>query len=272
MLVCRIIDFRQNVTSMIVRVLIINLATETKRMTFQVAQMAALGLAWERMEAVTPETLPIPLDDMRWRGWERSMRATEIAVLVSHCAAWERVRTADAPHLIIEDDAFLAMEVPAFLHKAEDEAELDHVTLEVRNRRKLVGRRHPNLPMRRLYQDRTGAAAYVLWPTGARKLLARASGRPGLADAVICAAYEMNSWQADPALAVQLDQCSVYGMAQPISTESSIHPDPPPPRHSLQLARRIAGQLRMGIRFLSKSLVAERRRIVLSGNWPAVRL
>ena len=257
---------------MIVRVLIINLAIATTRMTFQAAQMMALSLTWERMEAATPETLPLPLDDSHWRRWERPMRATEIAGLASHCAAWERVRTADAPHLIIEDDALLASGTPALLQESEDETGLDHVTLETRSRKKLVGRMHPNLPIRRLYQDRTGAAAYVLWPSGAEKLLARAATRPGLADAVIAAAYEMSSWQADPALAVQLDQCSAYGMEQPIVTESSVSSIPPPSGRGLYRARRLASQLRMGIRHLSKVAVAQRRRIALSPDWPVLRL
>lgn len=250
------------------RVLIINLAAATARMGFQVMQMGNLGLDWERMEAVTPDTLPAPPDDVRWRRWERPMRTTEIAAFASHCAAWERVRKTDAPHLIIEDDAFLASETLAFLLEFESEKRLDHVTLEVRSRKKLVGRPHPNLPIRRLYQDRTGAAAYVLWPSGARKLLARASARPGLPDAVIAAAYEMSSWQAEPALAVQLDQCSAYGMEQPIRTESSIGSGPPPRGHGLYRVRRLSSQLRMGIRHLSKIAVAERRQIALSASWP----
>lgn len=254
-----------------VRVLIINLATATARMAFQITQMSALGLVWERVEAATPETLPAPPDDPRWWRWERPMKATEIAVLASHTTTWERVRVANTPHLIVEDDALLASDTPAFLRKIEHVAGLDHVTLEVRNRKKLVGRRHPNLPIRRLYQDRTGAAAYVLWPPGARKLLSHAAVRPGLADAVIATTYEMNSWQADPALAVQIDQCAAYGMAQPIATESSIGPDLPPPRRGSHLARRIAAQFRLGLRHLSKSAVAERREIALSTNWPAFR-
>lgn len=251
------------------RVLIINLAAAGARMRFQAEQMAILGLDWERMEAVTPETVPAPLGDPRWRRWERPLRAAEIAVLASHCAAWERVRTSDAPCLILEDDAFLALETHAFLRETEDEKGLDHVTLEARSRKKLVGRRHPNLPIRRLYQDRTGAAAYVLWPSGAEKLLSRAATRPGLADAVIAAAYEMDSWQADPALAVQLDQCSAYGMERPIVTDSSVSSIPPPSGRGLYRVRRLASQLRMGIRHLSRIAVAERRRIALSANWPA---
>ena len=250
------------------RALIINVATATTRLVLQGAQMEALGLDWERLEAVTPPTLSVPTGDPRWQRWERPMKATEIAVLVSHCMAWERVRVANTPYLIVEDDVLLAAEAPILLQKLKDEGGLDHATLEVRNRRKLVGARHPRLPMRRLYQDRTGAAAYVLWPSGARKLLSRAATHPGLADAVICAAYEMSSWQADPALAVQIDQCAIYGIAPPISMESSIGTDSPPPGRGIQRFRRIAAQLRMWFRHLSKIAVSERRWISLSSNWP----
>ena len=240
-------------------------------MKFQDAQMAALGLEWERMDAITPETLPMPADDLRWQQWERPMKVIEIAVLASHCMAWKRVRAAGVPHLIIEDDALLAAETPVFLQKLKHEGGLDHVTLEVRSRKKLVGRRHRNLPMRRLYQDRTGAAAYVLWPSGAEKLLSRASTRPGLADAIICTAYKLNSWQTVPGLAIQLDQCALYGMVQPIPVESSTGMDPSPCGRGVYRARRITAQLRIGLRHLSKLFVAERRWITLSSNWPKLR-
>ena len=253
------------------RVLIINLSLATTRMKFQDAQMAALGLEWERIDAVTPETLPAPTDDLRWQRWQRPMKAVEIAVFASHCMAWKRVRAAEVPHLIIEDDALLAAETPALLQKLTREAGIDHVTLEVHNRKKLVGRRHRNLPMRRLYQDRTGAAAYVLWPSGAGKLLSRADIRPGLADAVIYTAYELNSWQADPGLAIQLDQCAVYGMVQPIPTESSMDKESRPRGRGVYRARRIAAQLHMGLRHLSKLFIAKRRWITLSANWPEFR-
>ena len=251
------------------RVLIINLATATARMALQDSQMEALSLDWERLEAVTPQTLSVPTGDPRWQRWERPMKATEIAVFLSHCMAWERVRAANAAHLIVEDDVLLAAEASMFLRRLEGEAGLDHVTLEVRNRKKLVGARHPSLPMRRLYQDRTGAAAYVLWPSGARKLCSRAATHPGLADAVICDAYEMSSWQADPALAVQIDRCAVYGLPPPILTDSSTSAHSPPPGRAVHRVRRLAAQLRMGLRHLSKIAVSERRWIDLSANWPA---
>ena len=254
------------------RALIINLAAQTGRIAFQGAQMEALGLDWERLEAVTPKTLDPPAEDPSWQRWQRPMMPVEIAIFASHVMAWERVIDARAPHLILEDDAMLADEVPALLCRLESEPGLDHVSLETRGRKKLVGRRHPGLPIRRLYQDRTGAAAYALWPSGARKLRSRAARWPGLADAVICAAYEMKSWQADPALAIQLDRCGAHGMETPVVTASSVDAKRPPRSNGLHHARRFAAQARQGLRLLSKLGVSERRCIALSPCWPILNM
>ncbi len=269
------------------RTLIINLSTETERMAFQRAQMAMLGLDWERLEATTPDTLPVPFGDPHWRLWERPLRAVEAAVLVSHVRAWERIEARGEPHLVLEDDALLAAEAPAFLreieslereraHEGESEGgsgeRFDHVGLETVGRKKLVGPLHPKLPIRRLYQDRAGAGAYVLWPAGARKLLTRAAVRPGPVDAVISSTYELDSWHTDPALSLQLFLFVEHGMTPPITTRSSVHTKTQPRGHGLHRLRRIASQLRMGLRYLSKIAVAERRDIPLSSDWPALNL
>ena len=237
-------------------------------MDFQRKQMEALGLGWERLEAVTPSTLSVPPEDPHWKRWQRPLRAVEVAILASHIMAWERVFAARAPQLIIEDDAMLGAEVPMLLRQLENETDLDHVTLEVRNQRKLVGGRHSSLPIRRLYQDRSGAAAYVLWPSGARILCARATTRPALADAIIATAYKLKSWQADPALALQLDKCDVYGFATPMDTTSAGTTEIHSRRSVLHRARRVAGQLRLGLRYLAKSPISNRRRIPLATDWP----
>ena len=250
------------------RVLVINLASDVSRMAFQREQMGALGLEWERLEAIAPDDLSVPPEDSRWQRWQRPLRAVEIAILESHYKAWGRVVAADAPLLIVEDDAMLAAEVPDLLRRLDDAPGCDHVTLEVRNRKKLVGGRHPTLPMRRLYQDRAGAAAYVLWPSGARVLRSRAALEPGLADAVISAAYAMNSWQAEPALAIQLDHCEAYGISAPLFTTSSVRKETRLRPKRSHRARRFAGQLRLGVRYLAKIAISKHRHIAPSCNWP----
>ncbi|UWQ95350.1 glycosyltransferase family 25 protein [Rhodobacteraceae bacterium M385] len=243
------------------KVLVINLGPESARMSFMAGQITRLGLGLVRQEAVTPQTLTPPSDDPYWQRWERPLRTTEMAALASHRAAWERVLAEGAPMLICEDDAVLHDDTPDFLHQIEALPEAELVTLETRGRRKLIARApHMQAPMHRLWQDRTGAAAYVLRPSGARKLLDRVAQAPGLADGMICAAYDVTAWQAVPALAVQLDQCEALGLTPPIQTESAIDREArPKAAKSLgQKWRRLRGQVRMGARQIRRMPGAQR--------------
>lgn len=256
--------------------LVINLDRETRRMAFQRAQLAALGIGHERLPACTPDWLTPPETDPWWDRWERPMTAVEKAVLLSHRAAWARVAAEGGPMLVLEDDAYLSMRTPDCLLDLNDLRSVDHVTLEARGRRKLLTRGawdgRPGL--RRLYQDRTGAAAYVLWPSGARALLARSDRAPAIADGVICAAYEMVSLQVDPPLALQLDTCAHYGIAQPMHTVSAISPEgarSPHRKSAGQRLRRAWTQAQMGLRRLSHPL-AVRQDLAPQGPWPEIVL
>jgi len=258
------------------RALIINLARSTDRMAFMANQMDGLGLSWERIEAVTPETLLPPASDRVWHRWQRPLRVTEMALCASHMAAWRRVLTLGEPCLVLEDDAVLAAATPAFLERAASLSGVDHISLETRSRRKLVSRRlHPRAPIRRLWQDRTGSAAYVVFPRGARLLLDHAELAAAPSDALISSTYAMRSYQADPALCVQLDQCAAYGLPQPIPTASTIDAVTKPgfaPETSTMTrvafrARRVGAQLRMGLRQVLRMPVAERREVRPTKDW-----
>lgn len=246
------------------RILVINLDRATERLAFQQAQMQALGLSFTRLGAVDSGSLPHDIDEAYWNGWERPMRPAERACLISHRRAWQEIAAGTEPVLVLEDDAVLSNKLPALLAVLKDRRDLDHVTLETRGRKKLLAKRTVDgLPLRRLYQDRSGAAAYILWPAGAAKLLARTAHHGAIADAVICAAYELASFQADPALAVQLDRCAHYGLREPVATRSSISQEltnREKPALSFRL-RRIQAQLRMGLRQLGNLHRAERREV-----------
>ncbi|MCO6178862.1 glycosyltransferase family 25 protein [Ciceribacter sp. RN22] len=252
--------------------IIINLDRATERMAFQKAQMEALGLTYRRLRAFDAASAPALRPSTYWDTWERPLVDVEKACLLSHRAAWEMVAASDTPSLILEDDAVLSKRVPDLLARLEKRNGIDLVTLEVRARKKLVSKSrsglHTGLPIRRLYQDRTGAAAYVLWPEGARKLLKRTARRAGLADAVICATYELQAFQADPALALQIDRCRHYGIEEPIATRSAIDAgknatEANPHRKLVFRFRRALAQLRMGLRRVAKAPVAVRREIML---------
>ena len=242
--------------------------------------MRALRMEWERIEAVTPSTLSPPATDPVWHRWQRPMRLTEMALTASHMAAWRRVVAEEEPCLVLEDDTFLSCAVPELLTLLSTQTDLDHVTLENRGRRKIISRNHDLAarPLRRLIQDRAGAAAYVLWPAGARKLLAVGVARPGPADATISACNNLISWQAYPALAVQLDYCTHYGIEPPLKTETSVHSSCPIDLSGYtKLARckfrlrRVRAQIAMGLRLLAFAPISEKAAVPLAGVWPVVR-
>lgn len=230
------------------RALVINLASASERMAIMARQLDRLGLAWERLEACTPETLSPPADDAAWQRWQRPMRVTEMALTASHRLAWGQVK--DEPVLILEDDALLSVRTADFLHKIKDMTGVDHLSLETRGRRKLLDRAAGGVwPM---HQDRTGAAAYVVWPRGARALIARAETVAAPADALI-SETSMQSHQAVPAMAVQFDICARYGITPPLQTVSQVDKvaKPPVARGAGFRRRRILGQLAMGLTALS---------------------
>lgn len=252
------------------KIIVINLDAETKRLEFQQQQMAYLGLKFERLRATEVKDLTTQELNNQKDQWERPMRPGEVACLASHRNAWKISVAENNPVLVLEDDAFLAANTPEILTELEKKNGLDHVTLELRGRKKILGKEPLPLTsttkLTRLYQDRTGAATYVVWPEGARKLLARSARAAGLADAIIAAAYELSSWQIEPAPAMQLDQCKAYGFTPPLATTTTIGTSShhkPKAENLLQNVifkyRRIKSQLRMGMRQLSTITIARRR-------------
>ena len=230
--------------------LILNLDREADRLAWQIEQVTALGLEPVRIAATTPATVTPPVDDTYWSTWERPLRTTEMACLCTHRAAWQHVVDTSAGCLVLEDDAMLEPGISALLQRISTNPVFEHVTFEVRGRQKVMAQApHPDAPVHRLELDRTGAAAYWLSPTGAARLLARTARRCGLADAVICAAKGLQSWQAVPGMAVQFDCALFYGLTPPFDVASTIDAERRPEDRSLrQRLRRVLSQCRMGVR------------------------
>lgn len=231
------------------KALVINLPRETERLGFQQAQAARLGLEIEIIAAVTVANLSPPAADPSWTRWQRPLRDVEKATLLSHRAAWARVIALNSPTLVLEDDAWLMPGAADFAAQVARLPGVEHLSLETRGRRKRLGQTHPQLPgLRRLWLDRSGAAAYLLWPQGARKLLARSQSVPALADAVLVETPGLLRWQATPAQAIQIDMAAHYGLIPPIPVHSTIASVARPAGRSLRYRlRRIAQQLRMGV-------------------------
>lgn len=244
-------------------ILLINLDRSTERLSFQSHQLSQLSLSMHRLAASESSNISLEEYEKLANGWQRKLFPAEVACFLSHKAAWKYVYESNKPWLILEDDALLAKSVPAILQAIEgSNFEVDYINFETRNRYKWLSRKSINLvndyQMRKLFQDRNGSAAYLLFPSGAKKLLSRAHhSMPALADAFISSTYELNAWQVYPAAAIQLDQCTTYNLPLKNSFHSTISTNPIKPKSNNRMDywtfkfRRVFAQLRMGIRQLS---------------------
>lgn len=255
------------------KILIIHLPKQTDRRAFQEAQMLRLGLAFEWLQATDSASIDDATFARLAYRWERPMHKSEVSCFLSHQRAWQQVADTQTPTLILEDDAWLADTVPALLQGLQSMHAIDIVTLENRGRKKILGKtvaHHPTqqVQLLPLYQDRTGAAGYVLWPSGAAKLLSKAKhGHVAIADAFISSHYGLCSFQAEPTPLIQVDMCAHYGLVPPFVTQSSVSKSERPPIAGASIwvyrCRRIASQWRMGMRMLSVTHRAKRRYVTL---------
>lgn len=261
------------------QVLIINLARSTERLDFQMQQCARLGLAFQRLAAVSTDDISEEDYQALGFGWQRPLRKVEVACFLSHKKAWETVLELNAPALILEDDAVLAQHMPDALAEIEQahNPQVDLINFEVRSRKKIISKQ-PEVKLNAgdtalytLYQDRTGAAGYVLYPSGAQKLLQRlAETAPAIADGFISSHYGLHCLQAEPAGIIQEDQMSAYGLVPAEQFESVIgrseHHKPvyasTAEKRTFKM-RRLAGQWAMACRYASVVFKAQKREIRL---------
>ncbi|PWQ94797.1 glycosyltransferase family 25 protein [Leucothrix arctica] len=263
------------------KALLINLESSKDRLQFQTQQLGKLGIPFDVLKAVSTNDISHDEYEKKSQGWERPLRQAEVACFLSHLKAWNEVVKKNKPMLVLEDDALLSVKTAAILVSLFNikKKPLDLVTLETRSRKKIVSKAFTEvisgINLRELYQDRTGAAGYVLWPSGAKKLIEESRKRsPALADAFISSSYNLNAYQIEPAAIIQLDQCDNYSV-----TNNSFKPDStissevkPQPIYKSKLSyirfkgRRIYSQLRMAFRQLSVIAKSTRQYIYPNSN------
>ena len=253
------------------RALVINLTRSRERMDFQTDQLAGLGIDFERVEAIDAVALDTDTYQTKAYDWERPLRDTEVACCLSHTKAWQIVVESNCPHLVLEDDALLCSKTGTLLQALESYQNYDCVNLETRGRPKTVSKKKTPLiegfKISKLVQDKSGAAAYVLWPDGAKKLLNWIETRGlGLADAIIAAGPNLRHGQIEPAAALQLDCCHLYGIECPLETQTHIHHvDKPAANMVLRFRwRRLLAQLKIALRKARALATAESKEIIPS--------
>jgi glycosyl transferase family 25 len=201
-----------------VQIFVINLPSAIERRKLQKDQLDKLGLEYKILDATSVEDINEATYKKHYFDWQRPLRKAEVACYYSHRSAWDKVIKNRKPALILEDDAILSRFLPKLLDNLNEIKNADLITLENRSRKKFVSRSHLdidcNSKLLRLYQDRTGAAGYILWPSGAHKLIQfEKNSGIGLADAHITACHALKVYQVEPSPIIQLDQCKEYGIS-----------------------------------------------------------
>ena len=191
-------------------ILVISLPSAKERRNFQQKQLSKLGLDFKFLDATSTNDISKSTYRQHYQDWQRPLKETEVACYYSHRHAWDNVIQSNQPALILEDDALLSKCVSELLKDLYSRRDVDLINFENRGRKKFVSRSGEfitcNSKLLRLYQDRTGAAGYILWPSGAKKLIqCEEKNGIALADAHITACNNLIAYQVEPSPIIQLD-------------------------------------------------------------------
>ncbi len=260
------------------KALVINLDSATERMAFQTTQLNNFNIHFQRLPAYKINDNQDQIYQTYYNTWQRPLSVSEVSCFFSHKSAWDIIVTENQPMLILEDDAWLADNVPCILEKLEELSDIEYVTLEVTgsNRKKLLNitssQEICESKLLRLFQGRSGAGGYVLWPAGAKKLLAQFNkGKIGLADKFINACYSIKAYQVEPAVIIQLDQCHYHDIQPPLKVKTSISTKANitiKPLDQLRYrCRRVLGEILVGLNLLKHKKNTIRRKIELSNKF-----
>jgi glycosyl transferase, family 25 len=252
------------------RAVFINLDRAGERRWFMEEQAARLGIAMVRVPAMRAEDIARAEAEALNGRWERPLTGAELGCFLSHRTIWRAVAAGDEPVLVLEDDVMLSRRLAGALPRLAGLSGVEFLNIESYGRKRFLGRRAlrvaEGLAVLRLHRDKSGSGAYLLWPSGARKLLRQAERRGAApADAFLHGLKELVSWQAEPALAMQLHLLEARGLEVPIPAASSIQK--PRARLSLRagnlpfVRRRVATQLRLGAEHLMRLFGRRYRRI-----------
>jgi len=216
-----------------INILVISVAAATSRRAMQLLQLDKLGLSGEIMDAVTPDDLTaVELDNYRF-SWARPLSNGEIACALSHKKAWEIAAKSKNPTLILEDDVLLSEDISKILQALSDGPDLGYISLEFYDQKKQLGTPKALAPtdysISRMFKDRGGAAAYVVWPKSAQQILNAQTKSLALADAAINLMLGMKLYQLEPACAVQANILArKYTDVQDYSVTKSVRYTPRP--------------------------------------------
>ncbi|MDI4666559.1 glycosyltransferase family 25 protein [Xanthobacter autotrophicus] len=203
-------------------ILLINLSRRPDRLAFMRNQLDALGLPFERIDAIDGAVANLG---------PRMGRITsgEHACALSHRKAWERFVESGAPHcLVMEDDALVAPQLKRFIENPPAfPPDMDILRLEATPQHSILGRGRRGglrgVKMHRLHSKQHGTAAYMVTRAFAQHALKELVAFAAPIDMVLFdpaspGHYPSNTYQLRPGLCLQAE---FYGPARSSALASS---------------------------------------------------
>ncbi|MDI4658614.1 glycosyltransferase family 25 protein [Xanthobacter autotrophicus] len=228
-------------------ILLINLARRPDRLAFMRSQLDALGLAFERIEAVDGQALD-------WRAGTGCITAGERACALSHRTAWQRFLASDEQLcLVLEDDALIAPEAKLLLESPRAfPPDADILRLEATPQYSTLGRGRrcgpAGIRAHRLHSKQHGTAAYMITRAFAERALRDLVDFAESIDVVLfepasTGYYQNVTYQLRPGVCLQAEFYEpgrIAGLAMSdLETERAPRPLAPKPARSAKVRRSI---------------------------------
>lgn len=255
----------------------INLDSAKERMAFQTDQLNQLEIEFQRIPAYKIDSKEDAIFKKFHNTWQRPLKIAEVSCFFSHKTIWDLIIKNNQAMIVLEDDAFLAPDIKLVIQDLKKLKKIDYVNIETRYKRRRLLDNNPkqkvgNSELLRLYQGRSGTGGYILWPTGAKKLLLKMEKEGiGLVDKFINSAYSLKSYQVSPAPLIQLDQCELHQLHAPIKTATSISSKSK--KKAIKSAylnyryKRLLGQIKIGLNHLRHIHHSSQQRIEISPSF-----
>jgi glycosyl transferase family 25 len=191
----------------------ISMKSSVARKTFHDQQARKYEVNIHYFDAVDGASLPDEKFNALRYTYLRPLSKGEVGCFLSHKALWEKCVELNEPIIILEDDAILSPNFMSAASQVLSQKNIDRVNLEgYYPQKKTFGNRVIPLDgfsLTELYQERAGAAAYALWPSGASKLLEHYKNKATLADVALKKRF-LVTYQLEPVVVVQALICDDY--------------------------------------------------------------
>ena len=238
------------------------------RLKFQEKQFRSLHLNFHRFEVIPfkgdDTYLPFPVErKLYWRDGNTFFPSpAELSCFASHVNIWAEIESSQ-PAIILEDDAIIAPCFRQLTKKLSTLENIDYINLETSpNPRYLLPRVHQKCSnLQKLAVNSYHSAGYVLWPSGARKLLRAARLRPNTVDQLIWECMTLKSFQLIPAQVIQL-QFVPNRKTQNIRLSTIERPLETPPRTIAMEWRRLKCRMSRSIRKKQSTILGGRIEVV----------